>query len=264
MTHTTMSFITKTRPAGQRWFFIAADCAFGCIIASKGASVATSLSGEVVGSAAYPFPSTTDFSVYLLQAQAVGATVIAFANAGQDLTNFVKQTVKFGLARPGSGQIQTLAALSGYLSDIVSVGPAVAQELVLTEAFYWDLSDRTGAFTKWVRPAMAPETAIASNHAGMYSGLVHYLKVARQMGVVKAKRSGRATVVTMKQMPTDDDCFGPGHVRSDGLTIHPSYLFRVKSPERSRGDDLLKLVLIVPTEQTFRPENQGGCPMVSR
>lgn len=198
---------------------------------------------------------------YMLQAQAVGATVIAFANAGQNLTNCVKQAVEFGLARPGSDQ--TLAALSGYLPDIVSVGPAVAQGLVLTEAFYWDLNDRTRAFTERVRPALPPKTAIASNHAGTYSGLVHYLKVARQMGVVGAKRSGRATVAAMKQVPTDDDCFGPGRVRSDGRTIHPAYLFKVKPPHRSRGgDDLFELVSTVPTEQAFRPENQGGCPMI--
>ena len=113
-----------------------------------------------------------------------------------------------------------------------------------------------------MRPNLPPNTYLASDHARTYSGVVHYLKVAQKMGIAEAKRSGRATVAAMKQVPTDD-CFRPGRIRQDGRKIHPAYLFRVKPPEQVRQvDDLYEVVETVPAEEAFRPENQGGCPLV--
>lgn len=259
LAHSTAASIMRDKPEQQKWFFIVADYTFGHVLHEEAARVVTSMGGKVVGAAVYPFPTTTDFSSFLLQAQAAGATVIGFANGGTDMINCVKQAGEFGLARSGV----ILAALDCFLPDIVSIGPEVSQGLVLTEVFYWDLNDRTRSFTKRVRPNLPPSTYLASDHAGTYSGVVHYLKVAQAMGIVEAKRSGRATVAAMKQMPTDDDCFGPGRIRKDGRKIHPSYLFRVKSPADShQTDDLYEVVNTVPAEQAFRPENQGGCSLV--
>lgn len=259
LAHSTAASIMRDTPEQQKWFFIVADYAFGHVLHEEAARVVTSMGGKVVGAAVYPFPTTTDFSSFLLQAQAAGATVIGFANGGTDMINCVKQASEFGLARSG----MILAALDCFLPDIVSIGPEVAQGLVLTEVFYWDLNDRTRSFTKRIRPNLPPSTYLASDHAGTYSGVVHYLKVAQAMGIVEAKRSGQATVAAMKQMATDDDCFGPGRIRKDGRKIHPSYLFRVKSPANShQADDLYEVVNTVRAEQAFRPENQGGCSLV--
>ncbi len=259
LAHSTATAIMRNKPQQQKWFFIVADYTFGHVLHEEAAKVVTAMGGQVVGATVYPFPATTDFSSYLLQAHAVGATAIGFANGGSDMINCVKQAGEFGLAQSGV----TLAALDCFLPDIVSIGPAIAQGLELTEVFYWDLNDRTRSFTKRVRPNLPPNTYLASDHAGTYSGVVHYLKVAQKMGIAEAKRSGRATVAAMKQMPTDDDCFGPGRIRQDGRKIHPAYLFRVKPPEQVRQvDDLYEVVETVPAEEAFRPENQGGCPLV--
>ncbi len=259
LAHSTATAIMRNKPQQQKWFFIVADYTFGHVLHEKAAKVVTAMGGQVVGATVYPFPTTTDFSSYLLQAHAVGATAIGFANGGSDMINCVKQAGEFGLAQSGV----TLAALDCFLPDIVSIGPAIAQGLELTEVFYWDLNDRTRSFTKRVRPNLPPNAYLASDHAGTYSGVVHYLKVAQKMGIAEAKRSGRATVAAMKQMPTDDDCFGPGRIRQDGRKIHPAYLFRVKAPEQVRQvDDLYEVVETVPAEEAFRPENQGGCPLV--
>jgi branched-chain amino acid transport system substrate-binding protein len=101
------------------------------------------------------------------------------------------------------------------------------------------------------------------NHAGDYAGVLHYLKAVKEMGVTAAKASGRDVVTMMKKMPTDDDCFGPGRIREDGRKIHPSYLFRVKSPEKSKyPGDVYELFSTIPADEAFRPLHDGGCPFI--
>ena len=245
------------RRGGLRWFFITADYAFGRSIQADAAAVIEAAGGSIVGSAAYPFPGTTDFSALLLQAATSGAQVVAFANTGADLANCIKQAREFGMPRAG----QSLAAMSGYVTDFHAVGPADAQGLLMTENFYWDLNDRTRAFLGRVRAAAAdnwPSTA----HASAYSAVLHYLKVAAAMGPASAKASGAATLAAMKRMPTDDDAFGPGSIRVDGRKIHPAYLFEVKTPAESKGPwDLFKVAATVPADQAFRPLAEGRCSL---
>jgi branched-chain amino acid transport system substrate-binding protein len=83
------------------------------------------------------------------------------------------------------------------------------------------------------------------------------------MGIAQTKTSGRATVETMKRMPTDDDCFGPGSIRVDGRKLHPAYLFRVKKPNESKSlGDVYELLATVPADEAFRPLAEGGCSYV--
>lgn len=245
------------RRGGLRWFFITADYAFGRSIQADAAAVIEAAGGSIVGSAAYPFPGTTDFSALLLQAATSGAQVVAFANTGADLANCIKQAREFGMPRAG----QSLAAMSGYVTDFHAVGPADAQGLLMTENFYWDLNDRTRAFLGRVQAAAAdnwPSTA----HASAYSAVLHYLKAAAVMGPAAAKASGAATLAAMKRMPTDDDAFGPGSIRMDGRKIHPAYLFEVKTPAESKGPwDLFKVAATVPADQAFRPLAEGRCSL---
>jgi branched-chain amino acid transport system substrate-binding protein len=245
------------RRGGLRWFFITADYAFGRSIQADAATVIEAAGGNIVGSAAYPFPGTTDFSALLLQAATSGAQVVAFANTGADLANCIKQAREFGMPRAG----QSLAAMSGYITDFHAVGTSDAQGLLMTENFYWDLNDRTRAFLGRVRTAAAdnwPSTA----HASAYSAVLHYLKVAAAMGPAAAKASGAATLAAMKRMPTDDDAFGPGLIRVDGRKIHPAYLFEVKTPAESAGPwDLFKVTATIPADQAFRPLAEGHCSL---
>ncbi|GAC1337973.1 MAG: hypothetical protein NVSMB18_03670 [Acetobacteraceae bacterium] len=134
--------------------------------------------------------------------------------------------------------------------------------MALTETFYWDLNDRTRAFTERVRPR-TPANLPNMGQAGCYSGALHYPKAAASMGAAEAKRSGKAVVDRMKTMPTDDDAFGPGEIRQDGRVLHPAYLFRVKTPAESKSPwDLLSLVATTPGDQAFRPLSDCKCPLV--
>ena len=246
------------RAGGDSWYFITADYAFGHALERDTTAFIRAAGGRVMGSVRYPFPATTDFSSFLVQAQASRAKVIGFANAGADTINSIKQAAEFGVTRRGT----KLAALLMFLPDVHSIGLETAQGLVLTESFYWDLNDRTRAFTERMRPRMrdvVPNMASAAN----YSCTLHYLKAIADMGVAASKVSGVEVVNRMKAMPCDDDAFGPGTIRVDGRKLCPSYLFEVKSPrESTRRWDYYKLVQTTPAEEAFRPLNEGGCSLV--
>jgi len=184
--------------------------------------------------------------------------VVGLANAGADTINAVKQAAEFGLTRKGT----KLAVLLMFINDVHGLGLQAAQGLVCTETFYWDLNDRTRAFSAKVKPQLAGNMP-AMSHAGCYAAVLHYLKAAAEMGAAQAKASGAEAVARMKAMPTDDDCFGAGSIRADGRKIHPSYLFEVKAPNESKGAwDYYKLLQTTPAEEAFRPLAEGACPLV--
>jgi branched-chain amino acid transport system substrate-binding protein len=243
------------KAGGDSWFFITADYAFGKALQRDTTDFVQGAGGKVLGSVAYPFPGTSDFSSYLIQAQSSGAKVLGMANAGTDTINTIKQAKEFGIK-------MRLAGLLLFLTDVHSLGLDVAQGIVLTDSFYWDMnprarafSDRFSAVVKGVRPTMV--------QAGVYSSTLHYLKTVTAMGVAQAKADGAATIAQMKKMPTDDDCFGPGSIRIDGRKLHPSYLWEVKKPSESKGPwDYYKPIASTPADQAFRPLDKGGCPLV--
>ncbi len=256
MSHSTATAIAKA--GGDTWFFITADYAYGKAIQDDTTRFLQAANARVVGSVAYPFPGTTDFSSFLLQAQSSGAKVLALANSGTDVVNCMKQAKEFGVDRS-----IRIAGLGTFLSDVMAMDPAVAQGLTLTESFYWNLNDRTRAFYSRVKPRLPANVFPESLHAGAYSGMVHYLKAVKQMGVAAAKASGARTVEVMKQIPTDDDAFGPGRVREDGQMIVPVHLFQVKAASEIKAPgDVYSLLATTPADQAFRPLSDGGCPLV--
>ena len=243
------------KAGGDSWFFITADYAFGKALQRDTTDFVTGAGGKVLGSVAYPFPGTADFSSYLIQAQASGAKVLGIANAGSDTINTIKQAKEFGIK-------MRLAGLLLFLTDIHSLGLEVAQGIVLTDAFYWDMNDRARAFSDRFTARM-PGIRPTMVQAGVYSSSLHYLKTVTAVGVVQAKLDGAATIARMKAMPTDDDCFGSGSIRVDGRCIHPSYLWEVKKPSESKGPwDYYKSVASTPADKAFRPLDLGGCPLV--
>lgn len=258
LAHSTATAMVKT--GGTKWFFVTADYAFGLAAQADATRFVQAEGGKVVGGVKYPYGSTTDFSSFLLQAQSSGANVVAFCNSGTDLITCLKQAQEFGV--DAGGKVR-LAATVGYITDVIAMGLPVAQGLSLTETFYWDLNDRTRAFTKRIAPKLPAGVFPNMSQAGDYSGVTHYLKAVKALGVAQAKASGRGVIAAMKQMPTDDDCFGVGRVREDGRKIHPAYLFSVKSPRESKGPgDIYKLVSTIPAEEAFRPISDGHCPYV--
>jgi len=211
--------------------------------------------GQVLGDVRHPL-NTSDFSSFLLQAQASKAKVIGLANAGGDTINAIKQAAEFGVVKGG----QSLAGLLVFSSDVAALGLPTAQGLVLTETFYWDLNDGTRAWTRrWQqeRPGKWPNMA----QAGNYAGVLHYLTA---VDALKSAADGRAVVAKMKELPTDDPLFGRGTIRADGRKIHPAYLFEVKTPAESNyPGDFYKLRATIPADEAFRPLKEGGCPLVS-
>jgi branched-chain amino acid transport system substrate-binding protein len=243
------------KAGGDSWYFITADYAFGKALQRDTTGFIESAGGKVLGSIAYPFPGTTDFSSLLIQAQSSGAKVLGIANAGADTINTIKQAQEFGIK-------MKLAGLLVFITDVHSLGLAVAKGIVLTDSFYWDFNDRTRAFSNRLAPK-APGVRPSMVQAGVYASTLHYLKASEAMGIAQAKVDGAATVAKMKSMPTDDDCFGAGSIRIDGRVIHPSYLWEVKTPAESKGPwDYYKLLATTPADDAFRPLDKGNCPLV--
>jgi branched-chain amino acid transport system substrate-binding protein len=236
------------------WYFLTADYAFGQDLEKDTSNVVLKSGGKVLGAVRHPL-NTSDFSSFLLQAQASKAKVIGLANAGGDTVNAIKQAAEFGLMKGG----QKVAPLLAFVTDIDSIGLETAQGLLLSEAFYWDLNDDTRAWSE--RFAKLHDGSMPTMvHAGVYAGVLHYLKAVEALGKAEP---GDAVVAKMKELPTDDPLFGKGEIRADGRKIHPMYLFKVKSPEASKGPwDYYDLVATIPADKAFRPLADGGCPLV--
>jgi len=245
------------KAGGDSWYFVTADYAFGHQLQSDTTDMVKAAGGKVLGSQAYPFPATTDFSSFLVQAQASGAKVLGLCNAGADTVNSIKQANEFGLNKS-----MKLAAMLMFITDVHAIGLPTAKGLNLTESFYWDMNDRTRAFTNRVRPK-TPNNWPNMIHAGCYSATLHYLKTAQDMGAAESKKDGIATVNRMKKMPVEDDCFGKTTIREDGRNLVPAYLFEVKQPSESKGPwDYFKLVATTPADEAARPLADGHCPFI--
>ena len=253
LAHSTAGALAKS--GGDTWYFLTADYAFGHALERDTTAVVQESGGKVLGSVSHPL-NTQDFSSFLLQAQASKAKIIGLANAGGDTINAIKQGSEFGITAGG----QHFAALLFYIGDVEALGLKVAQGLVLTESFYWDMNDSTRAWSKrW--QAERPNKYPNMNQAGDYAAVLHYLKA---VAAAKSTADGKAEVAKMKEIPTDDPVFGKGVVRADGRKIHPVYLFEVKSPSESKypGDDY-KLRATIPADQAFRPMKDDNCPLLT-
>jgi branched-chain amino acid transport system substrate-binding protein len=245
------------KSGGDSWFFITADYAFGHALERDTAAVVEANGGKVLGKVRAPI-NNNDFSSFLLQAQTSKAKIIGLANAGGDTINSIKQASEFGIMKGG----QKLAALLFFAGDVAALGLPTAQGLTFTETFYWDLNDKTRAWTKQWAELRADKTKWPTmNHAGTYAGTLHYLKARAALG---GNPDGKTVVAKMKEMKTDDVLFGQGYIRADGRKIHPAYLFEVKKPEESKyPGDFYHLRATIPAEEAFRPLKDGGCPLVS-
>jgi branched-chain amino acid transport system substrate-binding protein len=243
------------KTGGDTWFFITADYAFGHALERDTTAVVVANGGKVLGSVNVPL-NNADFSSFLLQAQQSKAKVIGLANAGGDTINSIKQGAEFGITAAG----QQFAGLLVFVSDVNALGLKVAQGLVLTETWYWDMNDANRAWTKRWQAERAGKFPTMI-HAGVYSAITHYLKAVAEL---KSTADGKAVVAKMEEMPTDDPLFGKGTIRADGRKIHPAYLFQVKKPEESKyPGDYYTLRSTIPANEAFRPLKDDNCPLVN-
>ena len=246
------------KAGGDTWYFLTADYAFGHALERDTTAVVVKSGGKVIGTVKHPLNSS-DFSSFLLQAQASKAKIVGMANAGGDTTNTIKQASEFGIVAGG----QKLAGLLLFITDVHSLGLKVAQGLSFTETFYWDLNDGTRAFSKRFSERMKNKAMPSMVQAGVYSGLIHYFKTLEAMS--GNPHDGAKVVAKMKELPTDDALFGQGSIRADGRKIHPAYLFEVKKPADSKGPwDYYKLIGTTPGDQAFRPLSESACPLVKK
>jgi branched-chain amino acid transport system substrate-binding protein len=244
--------VVKT--GGDTWFFLTADYAFGQALERDTANVVVSNGGKVLGSVRHPL-NTSDFCSFLLQAQSSKAKIVGLANAGGDTVNAIKQGAEFGITAGG----QHFAGLLVFITDIHALGLTTAQGLILSETWYWDMTESNRAFTRrWQveRPGKFPNMS----QAGVYSAVTHYLKA---VNALQSDADGKAVLAKMKEMPTDDPLFGKGYIRNDGRKIHAACVFEVKKPEEAKyPGDYYKLRATIPADEAFRPVKEGNCPMV--
>ncbi|PSO24744.1 ABC transporter permease [Bradyrhizobium sp. MOS002] len=235
----------------KTWFFLSADYSLGSQLELESRKVIESTGGRILGAVKHPL-GTTDLSSFLLQAQASNADVIALADAGGDFINAVKQAHEFGIL--GS---QRFAGLIVFIADVHNLGLQSAQGLLLSSAFYWDMTDEARAWSKrFIARTHKVPTMI---HAGTYGAVMHFLKAAGAAGTL----DGPAVAAKMREMPVNDLMTKGGKIRRDGRLVRDMYLFQVKSPEESKyAFDYYKLLATIPKGEAFRPMDEGGCPLV--
>ena len=252
LSHVTGSAVVKA--GGKSWFFIGADYAFGHALERDTAQVVESEGGKVLGAVYAPI-NTSDFSSFLLQAQASKADIVGLANAGGDTTNSIKQGSEFGITRGG----QKFAALLMFITDVNALGLKAAQGLQFTTAFYWDQNDETRAFSqRFIKEVGHMPTMV---QAGVYSATLHYLKAIKALG----NKDPLQVMAKMREMPINDFMTHNGRLRIDGRVVRDMYLVEVKKPEESKAKwDYYKLIREVPADQAFRAPGDSGCPLVTK
>ena len=239
---------------GKNWYFVTVDYAFGHDFERDAANTVKASGGKVLGAVRVPL-NALDYSSFLLQAQASGVDVIAFATAGADTTNAIKQAAEFGMGQNG----QKLVGLLVYINEINALGLKAAQGMLLTAAFYWDMNEETRAFSKRYFEKMQKMPNMSQ--AGVYSTTMHYLKAIQAAGTDEAS----AVMAKMKEMPINDFFVKNGRIREDGRMIRDLYLFEVKKSEESKYPwDYYKLIATIPGDQAFLPLSQSRCPLVKK
>ncbi|PTM78331.1 amino acid/amide ABC transporter substrate-binding protein (HAAT family) [Cereibacter johrii] len=238
---------------GDSWYFLTADYAFGYSLEENTGAVVKEKGGQVLGAVRHPL-STTDFSSFLLQAQASGAKVIGLANAGLDTQNAIKQAGEFGIVQGG----QRLAALLFTLAEVHGLGVESAQGLTLTESFYWNRNEESAEFGK----RFMERTGAMPNmiHAGTYSAVLSYLKAVEAAGSDETE----AVSAKLHELPVEDVFAKGGKVAPNGRMISDVYLLEVKKPGESDVPwDYYNVLATIPGDQAYLDPAQSGCPLVT-
>ncbi|TAM16613.1 MAG: ABC transporter substrate-binding protein [Pandoraea sp.] len=240
------------KAGGKTWYFLTADYAFGQSLYQAAADVVKANGGKVLGEVKHPL-GASDFSSYLLQAQASGAQVLGLANAGGDTDNAIKAAKEFGVNKK-----MKLAGLLVFINDIHSLGLPTTQGMYLTTAWYWNQNDASRKFAERYYAKMHKMPSMLQ--AGDYSATMTYLNAVKAAGTTDSTK----VMAELKKMKIDD-MFAKGYIRGDGLMIHDMYLMQVKAPDESKKPwDYFKLVATIPGEKAFTTVAESKCPLLKK
>ncbi|OYY51149.1 MAG: ABC transporter permease [Polaromonas sp. 39-63-203] len=242
-----------TQQGGKTWYFLTADYAFGTQLQDAATKVVVANGGKSVGAVRVPL-SASDFSSFLLQAQGSKAQVLGLANAGSDFTNSLKAANEFGITKT-----MKPAALLAFISDIHSLGLKTAQGLYLTTGWYWDLNDKTRAFSKRYFAKMKKEPTM--NQAAYYSATMTYLEAVKAANTTDSDK----VMAQLRKMKINDMFTDNGYIRADGVMVHDMYVMQVKTPAESKYPwDYYKVVKKMSGEEAFGPLSSSTCPLLKK
>lgn len=241
---------TIVKQGGKNWYFMTADYAFGHSLEKDTAEVVKAAGGKVLGSVKHPL-GASDFSSFLLQAQAAKPQILGLANAGGDAINSIKAANEFGLTKS-----MKLAGLLIFINDIHSLGLNLTQGMYLTDGWYWDLNPETRAWSKRYFAKMKKEPSMLQ--AADYSAAANYLKAVKAVGTDDTEK----VMAYLKKTKINDMFTQNGEVRPDGRMVHDMYLMEVKKPSESKYPwDYYKVVATVPGAQAYVTKAESKCSL---
>jgi len=241
------------KDGGKSWFFLTADYAFGHALERDTVAVVKAAGGEVKGQVRAPL-GASDFSSFLLQAQASKAQILGLANAGGDTINSIKAANEFGVTKT-----MKMAGLLVFINDVHALGLQATQGMYLTDGWYWDQSDASRAWSKKFEAKVGRKPSMLQ--AGDYSATAFYLNAIKATGT----DDGDAVMKWMKSNKVNDFFAQGGYVREDGRMIHDMYLMQVKTPAESKGPwDYYKVVATLPGDEVYTKLSESTCKLVKK
>src|SRR6202171_1834465 len=238
---------------GDSWVFITGVYVFGHSLERGASSVITKTGGKVLGSVRPPF-ATSDLSSFILQAQASKAKIIGIAGGPPNNINEIKTAGEFGVLKGG----QQMAGLLALITDIHGLGLPVAQGLLLTTSFYWDMDDKT---REWSKRYFAKMNRMPTMwQGGGYLSVIYYLNAIKESGTDEPLK----VAAKMREKPIEDFFSRNGKLREDNLMVHDLMLVEVKKPEESKYPwDYYKILTKISGEEAFGPPDPA-CSLVKR
>lgn len=238
------------KAGGKTWFFLTADYAFGSALQADATKAVEKAGGKVLGSVRHPL-SASDFSSFMLQAQASKAEILGLADAGGDTINAIKAANEFGVT-----QTMKLAGLLMFINDVHSLGLKATQNMYLTDSWYWNQSPES---RQWGQRFFDKEKRMPSSlQAADYSATTFYLNAVKAIN----SDDGDKVMAQMRKTKVNDMYAKGGYIRPDGVMVHDMYLMQVKKPAESKTPwDYFNVVATTKGEDAFASKAESKCPL---
>lgn len=247
------SAMAQIATGGETWYIISPDYEAGKVLEATYKATVEESGGKVLGTVRAPL-GTTDFSSYLLQAQASKAKVLALTLNGPELVNALKQIQEFGIIQGG----QRVALGTLHQSDARSIGLETLKGIQFASPWYWNTDDGSKQF----KAKMMAKTGNAPGWvaAGSYSATINYLNAVKAAGTDEPQ----AVLAKMRETKTNDMFAKNGTLWPNGRLVHDMYLLQVNAPGGADKQDVFKVVTTVAADKAFKPLSETKCPLVKK